>query len=509
LLPRGRNGLPWAGGVGLADQDASGLPSVPQDGTPEKEPVNESAAPHAPQADASGPGGAAGSPVVQESAEAATPGPATPGAGDEETREPGSGEPVAAAPSQTREARADDRPTLIVRYGAMALLGRFTHSLETWRCNQTVVIKSDRGQEVGTVLCKWEGCGAPEGVPTEVKGEIIRAATHSDILEERHLLDDQQRELDFCRQRIAERNLPMKLVVAEHLFGGDRIVFYFLAETRVDFRSLVRDLAQEYRTRIEMRQIGVRDEARLLGDYERCGRPLCCRAWIKELQPVSMKMAKLQKATLDPAKISGRCGRLMCCLRFEDATYREMVKNLPRRNTFVRTTEGVGKVIDGDVVTQVVAVQLAGGKRVNVPVEAVLERDVTLSASDEAAQAGIKPSGRESAGAARDRRAQDRAQRPRDRAASQPPAGQPPAGQPPASQPPAQEGQPPQDDAGREGRSGRRRRRRRRPRRGRDREPGAPSPGGQAQGSQPSNPEGGSPAQPGSGPGDSRPPAAG
>ena len=116
----------------------------------------------------------------------------------------------------------------------------------------------------------------------------------------------------------------MKLVAAEHLFGGDRIIFYFVSESRVDFRALVRDLAHEFQTRIEMRQIGVRDEARLLGDYERCGRPLCCRAWIKELEPVSMKMAKVQKATLDPTKISGRCGRLMCCLRFEHETYREL-----------------------------------------------------------------------------------------------------------------------------------------------------------------------------------------
>jgi hypothetical protein len=220
----------------------------------------------------------------------------------------------------------------------------------------------------------------------------------------------------------------MKLVAVEHLFGGDRIIFYFLAETRVDFRALVRDLAQEYRTRIEMRQIGVRDEARLLGDYERCGRPLCCRAWIKELQPVSMKMAKLQKATLDPTKISGRCGRLMCCLRFEDTTYRDLVKNLPRRNTYVRLPQGVARVVDGDVVTQIVAVQMEDGKRANVPVESIVERDVAPPPAAEAARQG-GPEGPPREGAGRDRRGgrpgDRRSERPPDRSSGRPPDRQP------------------------------------------------------------------------------------
>ena len=180
------------------------------------------------------------------------------------------------------------RPTVVVRFGAMGFLGRFVNSLEELRCGQRVVIKSDRGQEFGTIVCAWNGCGSPGGVPPQVHGEILRHVTHADEVEARHLAESERREFAFGRKCIAARSLPMKLVAVEHLFGGDRIVFYFVSESRVDFRALVRDLAHEFQTRIEMRQIGVRDEARLLGVYERCGRPLCCRAWIKGLEPVSM-----------------------------------------------------------------------------------------------------------------------------------------------------------------------------------------------------------------------------
>jgi cell fate regulator YaaT (PSP1 superfamily) len=269
-----------------------------------------------------------------------------------------------------------EKPTVIVRYGLTGMLGRLTCTLEGWKRSQRVVIKSDRGQEMGEIVCPCTSACLRENVSEKIVGEVLRFATHADEVEERHMHDGEERELAFCRERIAARGLPMRLVQAEHLFGGDRIIFYFLSESRVDFRALVRDLAHEFQTRIEMRQIGARDEARLLGDYERCGRPLCCRAWIKDLAPVSMRMAKSQKATLDPAKISGHCGRLMCCLRFEHETYRELAKKLPRRNSYVATPDGVGKVVATDAVTQMVGVELARGTRINVPVESILERDV-------------------------------------------------------------------------------------------------------------------------------------
>ena len=269
-----------------------------------------------------------------------------------------------------------EKPTVIVRYGLTGILGRFTCTLEGWKRGRRVVIKSDRGQEMGEIVCASASACFRQSVSEKVVGEVLRFATHADEIEERHMHESEGRELAFCRERIAARGLPMRLVQAEHLLGGDRIIFYFLSENRVDFRALVRDLAHEFQTRIEMRQVGARDEARLLGDYERCGRPLCCRAWIKNLAPVSMRMAKSQKATLDPAKISGHCGRLMCCLRFEHETYRELARLLPRKNSYVATPDGVGKVVATDVVTQMVGVLLARGTRINVPVESIMERDV-------------------------------------------------------------------------------------------------------------------------------------
>jgi len=267
-------------------------------------------------------------------------------------------------------------PSVVVRYGSIGLVGRFTCTLEEWKRGQQVVIKSDRGQELGSILCPWGSRCVGQNVAAKMAGDVLRAATHADAIEARHLQEGEQHMAAFCKEQIAARKLPMKLVAVEHMFGGDRIIFYFLAESRVDFRSLVRDLAHEFQTRIEMRQIGVRDEARLMGDYERCGRPLCCRAWIKDLAPVSMRMAKMQKATLDPTKISGQCGRLMCCLRFEHATYSDLAKRLPRRNSYVTTPDGVGKVVATAVVTQIVGVQLESGARINVPVESLLERDI-------------------------------------------------------------------------------------------------------------------------------------
>jgi len=278
---------------------------------------------------------------------------------------------MAAAPAPPPAITETDKPTVIVRYGAMGLLGRLICMLSPWRCGQRVVIKSERGQEIGALVCAWGGCGSPSGVPPQIRGEVLRAVTHADEVEARHLAESERREFAFSKECVAKRTLPMKMVAVEHLFGGDRIIFHFVSESRVDFRALVRDLAHEFQTRIEMRQIGVRDEARLLGDYERCGRPLCCRAWIKELEPVSMKMAKIQKATLDPTKISGRCGRLMCCLRFEHATYRDLARTLPRKNTLVVTAQGPGKVISVDVISQMVGVLLGTGNRINVPVESL------------------------------------------------------------------------------------------------------------------------------------------
>jgi cell fate regulator YaaT (PSP1 superfamily) len=202
-------------------------------------------------------------------------------------------------------------------------------------------------------------------------GKFIRYATPDDISEERHLRKIVQEEIECCRRIIKEMDLPMKVVDAEHVFGGERIIFYFMSDGRVDFRDLVKRIAQEYQTRIEMRQIGSRDEAKLLGDVESCGQQCCCRRFLKLLKPVNMRMAKMQKATLDPAKISGYCGRLKCCLRYEDQTYIELKKRLPKKGTKVRTSQGEGKVVDTQILTQLVMVEYENGDKEAVGVDMI------------------------------------------------------------------------------------------------------------------------------------------
>jgi cell fate regulator YaaT (PSP1 superfamily) len=181
-------------------------------------------------------------------------------------------------------------------------------------------------------------------------------------------------EFKFCQKKIKEHKLLMKLASVEHLFGTKKIIFYFLANGRVDFRELVKDLAKEYQARIEMKQIGVRDEARLLADYEHCGRELCCRSFLKNLEPVTMKMAKNQKATLDPSKISGRCGRLMCCLRYEDKVYEDLKHVLPKKGSIVKTAKGVGEVINYDVLQQQVTIELENKNKIHVSVKEITDK---------------------------------------------------------------------------------------------------------------------------------------
>jgi cell fate regulator YaaT (PSP1 superfamily) len=200
---------------------------------------------------------------------------------------------------------------------------------------------------------------------------LIRLATPDDLSEEQHLQKITRDEIACCDRFAKELGLEMKIVDAEHIFGGERIIFYFMADGRIDFRELVRRLAQEYQTRIEMRQIGSRDEAKLLGDVESCGQVCCCIRFLRLLKPVNMRMAKMQKATLDPSKISGYCGRLKCCLRYEDQTYTELKKKLPRKGTWVRTARGEGKVVDGQILTQLVVVEHEGGEKMAFPLEEI------------------------------------------------------------------------------------------------------------------------------------------
>jgi cell fate regulator YaaT (PSP1 superfamily) len=207
------------------------------------------------------------------------------------------------------------------------------------------------------------------------KGEVLYKVTEEDKKKQKEIEEETiPSEFSFCQKKIKEHSLPMKLASVEHLFGSKKIIFYFLAKGRVDFRELVKDLAKEYKSRIEMKQIGVRDEARLLAEYEHCGRELCCRTFLKDLEPVTMKMAKNQKATLDPSKISGRCGRLMCCLRYEDNAYEELKHHLPKKGTLIMTTKGVGEVVDFDILQQKVTMETKDKKLIVVLKKEILEK---------------------------------------------------------------------------------------------------------------------------------------
>jgi cell fate regulator YaaT (PSP1 superfamily) len=262
----------------------------------------------------------------------------------------------------------------IVRHGAMRFLGEFqtTADVETER-GQEVVIRTERGLEVGEVLC--ESNPQALAVITEpTRGQIVRCLDNEDAAQVDRLRELEQQEMDFCQRLVRDRNLQMELVDVEHLFGGERVVFYFLAEKRVDFRELVKELAREFKTRIEMRQIGVRDEAKLLADYGDCGKPVCCNTHMPVMPPVSMRMAKLQKSTLDPSKISGRCGRLKCCLRFEHDVYEEFQQELPAAGARILTNKGQGRVLSQEILARKLLVEFEDGRRLIVPADEILTR---------------------------------------------------------------------------------------------------------------------------------------
>lgn len=253
--------------------------------------------------------------------------------------------------------------TYVVRYGQMRFLGEFegVDAQEHVR-GQRVVIRSDRGTEVGEVLCPAKE-RASRQLEKVARGAILRAATPEDLAAEARTTEARRVGFDACIEFIARRRLQMDLVDVEAILGRERMVFYFLSEKRVDFRELVKDLARSLQTRIEMRQIGVRDEAKLLADYGDCGRPVCCNTHLSRMPPVSMKMAKLQKTTLDPSKISGRCGRLKCCLRYEFDVYQTLERELPAAGSRVVTHRGQGRVIALEVLAQKVVIELEDRRR--------------------------------------------------------------------------------------------------------------------------------------------------
>lgn len=263
-------------------------------------------------------------------------------------------------------------PKYVVRYGAMRALGVMSsRGGERFEREAAVIARTNRGLEAGEVLCE-----ATEDAVKQIRdpghGQILRRMTADDGNERDHIKSRESEEFEICQKHVSKLKLNMDLVDIEHLFGGERIVVYYLAEQRVDFRELVKVLAAEFQTRIEMRQIGVRDEAKLLADYGDCGKPVCCNTHLPSMPPVSMKMAKLQKATLDPTKISGRCGRLKCCLRYEYDTYNEMRKELPSVGSQVVTQNGKAKVLSQEILTQQLLVETEDNRRVLIDLSEVL-----------------------------------------------------------------------------------------------------------------------------------------
>jgi cell fate regulator YaaT (PSP1 superfamily) len=263
-------------------------------------------------------------------------------------------------------------PKYIVRYGLMRSIGVMTsRNDDQYRRSNEVIVRSDRGVEVGQVLCEAtdDALSHLDQPPT---GSIVRLVSSDDAESINAIDSDRFNKIETCKKQIAALNLDMKLVDVETLLGGERIVVFYLADERVDFRQLVKTLASDFKTRIEMRQIGVRDEAKLLADYGDCGKPVCCNNHLVTMPPVSMKMAKLQKATLDPTKISGRCGRLKCCLRYEFDTYEEIHKQLPKVGAHIVTANGRARVLNQQIIAEQLLIEMEDHRRMVIDASEVL-----------------------------------------------------------------------------------------------------------------------------------------
>ncbi len=302
------------------------------------------------------------------------------------------------------EAYAKLRPptSIVVKFGRMKLIGEYPYRGDAKPgCGSKLVVRTFRAIEMAemlTLTCSNSGCGKSVSrsemlnyiensggreYPFQTNGEIVRVATVEDLNAATACVDKARASLGRVREIAADLKFPAKIVDLELTLDETLLMVYYLCDERIDFRDLAETLAREFQCRIEMRQVGARDEARLVADYERCGQHCCCKNFLKVLKPISMRSAKIQKATLDPLKISGRCGRLMCCLRYEDATYDELRKRLPKNKTRVGTSEGPGIVVDSKILVQLVLVRLdpppgdefGYGREIAVPVEELMDPD--------------------------------------------------------------------------------------------------------------------------------------
>jgi len=243
-----------------------------------------------------------------------------------------------------------------VRFKEMGKVYYFDPSGKKLSIDDKVIVETSRGIECGEVAMENREVG--DHTIVQPLRKLIRAATAQDLAK---LIENQEKQESAfveCEKKILEHKLDMKLVEVEYTFDNSKILFYFTADGRVDFRDLVKDLAGMFRTRIELRQIGVRDEAKMLGGIGICGRPFCCGSFLNGFQPVSIKMAKEQGLSLNPVKISGTCGRLMCCLKYEQEAYLDLLHTTPKVNAVVSTPDGKGVVIDQNLLTRKLTVRL-------------------------------------------------------------------------------------------------------------------------------------------------------
>ena len=229
------------------------------------------------------------------------------------------------------------------------------------KLHDNVIVETARGLEFGTVTMEVTEV-RDEDVVQPLK-KIIRIAGAEDIKHHEENEKKKARALKLCQEKINKHGLEMKLIDVEYTFDNNKIIFYFTADGRVDFRELVKDLASVFKMRIELRQIGVRDEAKMMGGIGSCGKSLCCSTWLSDFEPVSIKMAKVQNLSLNPNKISGICGRLMCCLKYENEVYMELRKGLPDNGEKVRTKDGMGKVVETNILGSKVKVRLHTGEK--------------------------------------------------------------------------------------------------------------------------------------------------
>lgn len=268
----------------------------------------------------------------------------------------------------------------VVRCGLNRAIFSMSSRSEHKRGDQ-VIARSNRGLELGEVLCEIHAGNelATEKLPS---GSIQRLAGPTELATTAQLKRQTLAEASECQRIVDDLGLQMHIVDVERIFGGEIITIYFTAAERIDFRELVKKLASKYHARIEMRQIGARDEAKLLGDYGDCGRPLCCSSYLHEMPPVTMRMAKLQKATLDPNKLSGRCGRLKCCLRYENDHYEELSAKLPPPGSEILTREGKARVLNVELLAQQMLVATEDNRRILISPEeclSVIKRGAELT----------------------------------------------------------------------------------------------------------------------------------